>query len=247
MTESGWISSDDPIPMLSHLLGATPPASERKLRLFACACCRAGWPGEEKVEKFVEAHERFADGLLALAGFAAVEESLFPQRLWEVARDGTDWLGDELDYAQSGAGVQAALLREVFGNPWRPVAFDPSLRTQIVLSLAQTAYDERLAGGALDYARLAVLSDALEEAGCVGERCGHCGGSGADPDVTATSLPCPECGGEGWLLHPLLAHLRHQCVPGMGPCDAHPHVRGCWALDLVLGHDQGARTRGGPS
>lgn len=28
-------------------------------------------------------------------------------------------------------------------------------------------------------------------------RCPHCKGSGADPDVAATSLPCPECDGVG--------------------------------------------------
>jgi hypothetical protein len=57
------------------------------------------------------------------------------------------------------------------------------------------AYEGRVSpAGGLDADRLAVLADALEDAGC------------ADPD--------------------LLAHLRG---PG-------PHVRGCWALDLVLGN-----------
>ena len=88
-----------------------------------------------------------------------------------------------------------ALLREIFGNPFRPTRFDPSWRlSPDVLSLAQAAYDEReLPSGHLGSARLAVLSDALEEAGC------------ADAD--------------------LLSHLRS---PG-------PHVRGCWAVDLILG------------
>jgi hypothetical protein len=62
-----------------------------------------------------------------------------------------------------------------------------------VARLARAAYDERhLPEGTLDPVRLAVLADALEEAGCTN----------------------PE----------LLGHLRG---PG-------PHVRGCWALDLVL-------------
>jgi hypothetical protein len=64
----------------------------------------------------------------------------------------------------------------------------------LVASLAAAAYEERLPlNGTLDPARLAVLSDALEEAGCADEA--------------------------------ILSHLRS---PG-------PHVRGCWALDLVLG------------
>lgn len=63
-------------------------------------------------------------------------------------------------------------------------------------SLASLAYEHPvLPSGHLDSARLAVLSDALEEAGC------------DDAEI--------------------LSHLRS---PG-------PHVRGCWALDLVLGKE----------
>ncbi len=63
----------------------------------------------------------------------------------------------------------------------------------LVPRLAEIAYQERLLpSGHLDPARLAVLSDALEEAGCT------------DAEI--------------------LSHLRSRG----------PHVRGCWALDLVL-------------
>jgi hypothetical protein len=83
------------------------------------------------------------------------------------------------------------LLRDIFGNPFRPTpGIDPGWLTRggnAVAAVARTVYE----GRAFD--RLPVLADALEDAGC------------ADPD--------------------LLGHLRG---PG-------PHVRGCWALDLVLG------------
>jgi hypothetical protein len=63
--------------------------------------------------------------------------------------------------------VQAALLRCIFGNPFRPVAFHPTWFTREVVSLAQSAYDQRsLPGGTLDNTRLGILADALEEAGC---------------------------------------------------------------------------------
>ena len=58
-------------------------------------------------------------------------------------------------------------LRCVVGNPFRPVTINPAWLTATVTSLARTAYEERtLPSGELDPARLAVLSDALEEAGC---------------------------------------------------------------------------------
>ena len=65
------------------------------------------------------------------------------------------------------AAAQCRLLRDIFGNPFRPVALDAALRTPAVLALAQAAYDHRtLPAGTLDPERLAVLADALEEAGC---------------------------------------------------------------------------------
>ena len=82
--------------------------------------------------------------------------------------------------------INAGLLREIVGNPFRPLQIDPSWRTSTVRDLAISAYDERA------YDRLPILADALEDAGCVEQE--------------------------------VLDHLRG---PG-------PHVRGCWALDLVL-------------
>jgi len=66
--------------------------------------------------------------------------------------------------------AQAFLLREIFGNPIRPVTINPVWLTQTVLALAQAAYDNRnLPAGTLDNARLAVLADALEDAGCTNQ------------------------------------------------------------------------------
>jgi hypothetical protein len=60
----------------------------------------------------------------------------------------------------------ADLFRDIFGNPFRPVAFDISWRTPAVLALVQGLYDEReLPSGQLDVGRLAILADALEDAG----------------------------------------------------------------------------------
>jgi hypothetical protein len=63
--------------------------------------------------------------------------------------------------------AQAALLRDIVGNPFHPAAVQAAWLTPTVVALAQAAYEEReLPSGHLGVARLAVLADALEEAGC---------------------------------------------------------------------------------
>lgn len=61
-------------------------------------------------------------------------------------------------------------LRELFGNPFRPVNLDPAWLTWnsgAIPRAALAAYEERaLPSGHLDNERLAVLADMLEEAGC---------------------------------------------------------------------------------
>lgn len=147
--------------------------------------------------------------------------------------------------------------------------------TPQVLSLAQAAYDERggtpcpgtvagpccqtrlcpvcpgtgvIGNGTLDNARLAVLSDALEEAGCDGTECEQCDGRGSMwrckrcrghwmletrkicpvcPDSACAEVVCTDCGGPGFYPHPLLEHLR----------SSGPHVRGCHAIDLLMGRE----------
>jgi hypothetical protein len=71
--------------------------------------------------------------------------------------------GAALPDAFPGAEGQAALrslAHCVFGNPFRPVAFDPAWRTPTAVALAEGMYDDR------DFAAMPVLADALQEAGC---------------------------------------------------------------------------------
>jgi hypothetical protein len=63
--------------------------------------------------------------------------------------------------------AQARMLHDIFGNPYRPIDIPSVWLTPIVLSLAEATYEERnLPTGKLDNARLAILADALEDAGC---------------------------------------------------------------------------------
>ncbi len=57
-------------------------------------------------------------------------------------------------------GAVCDLLRDIFGNLFRPVARDPAWLTSDVLALAAHMYESR------DFGAMPVLADALQDAGC---------------------------------------------------------------------------------
>jgi hypothetical protein len=246
VTEAEWLACTDPKPMLEFLRGR---ASDRKLRLFACGCCRRLWdvlasrrPKHWPLvvtrwrKAMVEGVERYVDGVYEpsqvkfpiggdrhtgggdwldwVAGRAAqVEEPALPtavevseyacearrsQVLAELAGRLRPSSGavDDLEAAAAAAerATQCQLLRDIFGNPFRPVALDPVWAKPGVVKLAQAIYDKRA------FDKLPKLADALAKAGC------------DDADILA---------------HCLLTHCRQ---PG-------EHVRGCWVVDLILGKE----------
>jgi hypothetical protein len=65
------------------------------------------------------------------------------------------------------------LLLDIFGNPFKPVSFDPSWRTSTVVSIAQGMYESR------DFSPMPLLADALQDTGCQNEDIlNHCRGDG---------------------------------------------------------------------
>src|SRR5215472_7071963 len=64
MTESDWASCREP-QLLLDLVRDSGRASDRKLRLFACGCCRRIWRLilDGRARRAVEVAEQFADGL----------------------------------------------------------------------------------------------------------------------------------------------------------------------------------------
>jgi hypothetical protein len=199
MTETEWLACTDPRPMLEFLRGRT---SDRKLRLFAVGCCRRVWHlfTEQDSRRAVEVAEAYADGranngerekALWSFYFAARKRANYiaakttnwsaaPKRegfhyaaAAALAEDGY-WVWDKLPDSErmivSGA---LGLLHCIFGNPFRPIAFNPACRTGSVLGVAQTIYDDRR------FEDLPILADPLEEAGCQdADILGHCRGPG---------------------------------------------------------------------
>ncbi len=102
------------------------------------------------------------------ASYASSPELIGPELLRTVleAAAGASSLG-----AVQEAAAQAAMLRDLFGNPYRPLKPIPAdwlaWNDGTILKLAQAAYEERLLpSGELNHAYLTVLVDALEDAGC---------------------------------------------------------------------------------
>ena len=71
---------------------------------------------------------------------------------------------DAVEYARQGVKgsrtAQTRLLRDIVGNPFRPITFDASWRTSDVMLLAQGIYADRA------FDRMQILADALQDAGC---------------------------------------------------------------------------------
>ncbi|QJW97776.1 hypothetical protein [Frigoriglobus tundricola] len=72
----------------------------------------------------------------------------------------TQYPHDKWEKMAEEAPPQVLLLRDIFGNPYRPVAFDPACRTDTAVSLARQMYDSR------DFGAMPILADALQDAGC---------------------------------------------------------------------------------
>jgi hypothetical protein len=70
-------------------------------------------------------------------------------------------------------GRQCGLLRDLIGNPIRPVSWDPAWRNHHAVAVARSLYDTR------EFQDMPILADALEEAGCTDEAIlSHCRGPG---------------------------------------------------------------------
>ncbi len=130
------------------------------------------WQTSEELEGYEcrEARRHYS----ATAGVqrSAATEDLFKAVGDAVARvaDIIGKYGEDTSGAEKWLDDMVTLVRDIFGNPFRPVTLKPPWKTPTILALATAAYENRiLPAGTLEPARLAILADALEDAGCDNE------------------------------------------------------------------------------
>ncbi len=221
MTEQEWLTCTDPTPMLEFLRGKT---SERKLRLFACACCRRVWNllTDRYSRKALAVAERYADAEVSAEklSFAWGDARRAAQVVYRQERQTADagamWAvsalceGD-IDRALQAIGQAAGC--EAYPDPSRSVdaqreqlhllrdIFGNPFRSTVVDSAWQTPTIVALTHAAYDNR---ILPAGVFDPARLAVLADALEESGADAEI--------------------LGHLR---------C-ADLHVRGCWAVDLVL-------------
>jgi hypothetical protein len=186
MTEAEWHVCADPEATLSACLQR---GTVRKARLLAVACCYrlvsylpliAGTERDDLLNALCDrADQPIPDNWTD----AICDDYDFVRTF-----DGVDGFGEIVDsymmitagglagglkhakYAAEGNGAQdesspqAALIRCLFGNPFRPVAFSPEWRTDTAVALACQMYESR------EFGAMPILADALQDAGCEDEQ-----------------------------------------------------------------------------
>jgi hypothetical protein len=202
VTEAEWLACENPNHAL-YLLLAVGSRSRRKDRLAAAGGLRQFWADlSTQQRQAVTAAERYADGeirfpeLRAAAvrvgsgaggtlpgAVARVTHREVADALWNttglflpVVVGGPVYTNPPFPEARAFAErgrPMMAILRCIFGNPFRPVAIDARWRTADAVGLARGIYEDRA------FDRLPLLADALMDAGCTDEEIlAHCRSEG---------------------------------------------------------------------
>jgi hypothetical protein len=220
MDELEWLTSTDARRMLEFCRPDSQPErsliSDRKLHLFTLAVFRSARPHDPS-------HEKVANGWEE-KGVVEGQETRLPF-----------WINGEI---WRHTTPPADLMRDIVGNPFRECLTHKDLATHGILAwqggiiprLAQQVYDSR------DFSGMAILADALEDAGCEDEAIlAHC---------RQPKYQCKYC------LKPVnhwysYAHKKDwfacsHCGVSL-PCHKYTmlaiHARGCWVVDLILGKE----------
>ena len=198
MTEAEWLAASDPMPMLDFIEATT---SERRARLIACACCRSvgHFLTDNRSRDVIQAAELYVDGRItsdefSLAALGAGE--VFPRdfaaeaRAARFAAAAASYMGSPNPLrAVKNTAIEAACayadkwkdeqarqvdyIRDIFGNPSRPITFSAEWRTSTAVALASQMYEAR------EFSAMPILADALQGAGCDNvDVLDHCRGPG---------------------------------------------------------------------
>jgi hypothetical protein len=248
MTEAEWLACTDPQKMLAFLLGKT---SDRKLRLFAVACCRQITPLMLKTElgyRGVVLAEKLADGQPIAEKLTSFRERLGREdyNFGRIDVGGWPTKKDGVIYSAGGAAYHAlddehALLEEPPDGPGRP-----SLMRVIHYAAMAAAHWQRktdrapLTPSEIDRELRAIVPLVHEVFGnpfrCAAVASEWLEGTGSRARAMAQVF-YDERAFEGL---PILADALEEAGCTDTAILDHfrgraQHYRGCWALDLILG------------
>lgn len=223
VTESDWACCTDLRTMLNFLRGK---ASDRKLRLFACAACRSVWQSltAHRVRQAIEVAELYADARatdddLIRARSLACQSAHGARR----RRSGSEWVRLQIEDNRSLFAAQAAYLHKPFLiGRLRWVGVDPEIKG-IAPPLLRDIF------GPLPFRRVCVPATILDwNSGTVHQLAQTIYEERALPegalDTLRLTILADALEEAGCDYADVLNHLRG---PG-------PHVRGCWVVDLLL-------------
>jgi hypothetical protein len=226
MTEREWATCTFPEALVAFLRGRV---SDRKLRLFGCACCRAALPllKDPRTRRVVETAERYADGLASERELAAAEAEA------EAIADGARGAGmKEAAYAVKASAHADA--PQAARGPWWHIA-----RAEIERRFAfRTRERRRAAEGKIYRAEQQRQTKLLR---CIVGNPFHCvafSPSWRTDTVLALAQQIYEsC---DFSPMPILADALQDAGCDSAEILDHcrdtalTHVRGCWVVDLVL-------------
>ncbi len=172
MTEKEWKEAKQPLLLVDSI--PNEAQSIRRKRLAICGISRVCyWSASIRCSDWIDFVEKYAEGLISdnesirlqmndRIGSRAYNSSRLRSLLYIATlrkfqlRNALTILKQESTQSNRASDV----LRDIFGNPFRPVAFDPRWRTDTAVGIAQQMYDAR------DFNAMPILADALQDAGC---------------------------------------------------------------------------------
>lgn len=226
MKEQEWLACSDPYPMLTFL---RDKGRARKLRLFACACCRRVWHLVENdlSRHAVEVAERFADGHISAEELDTIHSATHETAL-------------RLDWLEAGRNAGSAANRTVWTD-----ARDAALRASEQASEAAGIAQLGPRGGSHPEVHAKYAAGLASEKDHQAVLLRHIIGNPFRPYPAPDHWPSSVIqlanalyNGEdcGFALQDALLEAGHSALADHFRQEQ-SHPKGCWAVDLILGKE----------